>query len=461
MAEEPPRVTDRDRPHRFDSDRVAEFLDLLELMAAGDTTKRLTISPRRDELDAIAYGINVLVGELGWATTRALEAHEERAASAERASASKSIFLRNMSHEIRTPITAMLGFADLLASGDLTQQDRSDLLRRLQANGQAVLSLLDDLLDLAKLDAQKVLLTPESVSVSDLVGEVLASFEIESRAKRLETRMDIVGDALGFILTDRYRLRQILVNLVANAIKFTESGCVVVSLCAARSREGDLWTIDVSDTGIGISPEWHPRLFEPFAQANASIPRDYGGSGLGLAVSRRLAEVLGGELTLLRSTQGEGTTFRLVLRPLQDVPKPAPALSLPLDVLRGLHILLAEDHRDLHFALRRLMEREGARVESAHDGHDAVMKVLSNDFDVVLMDLRMPNMDGLQATRTLRSQGSLVPIVALTGDPAAMHHTEAIEAGCDRCLSKPFTLEELIAAIQLTARHETQSRRQG
>jgi len=449
MAEESPEVIDPERPHQFDSDRVAEFLDVVELMAAGDTKKRLTISPRRDELDAIAHGINVLVSELGWATARAVEAHEERAASAERANASKNIFLRNMSHEIRTPIMAMLGFADLLAADDLTPQDRSDLLHRLQNNGLAVLSLLDDLLDLAKLDAHKIALNPERVSVSNLVADVLASLEIESRAKKLETRMDVVGTALGVILTDRYRLRQILVNLIANAIKFTEAGTVVVSICTVQGLEGEHWTIDVSDTGIGIPADWHPHLFEPFAQASTSIAREYGGNGLGLALSRRLADLLGGELNLLRSAPGEGTTFRLVLRPLQAEPQSVhAALRASYELLKGLKILLAEDHPDLHFALRRLLEREGARVESAHDGREAVTKVLSADFDVVLMDVRMPHMDGLHATRALRSQGALVPIIALTGDPASMNRAEALAAGCNVCLSKPFTLDELSDAIE-------------
>ena len=196
----------------------------------------------------------MLVGELGWTTARVIEAQEERAASAERSSASKNMFLRNMSHEIRTPIAAMLGFAELLAS-DPSSQDRPDLLRRLQANGLAVMSLLDDLLDLARLDADKIVLTPEPVSVIDLVREVLASLEIESTAKSLQMRVDATNEALGSLLTDRYRLRQILVNLVANAVKFTEAGSVTVSLRATHALDEGYWTIDITDTGIGITAD--------------------------------------------------------------------------------------------------------------------------------------------------------------------------------------------------------------
>jgi signal transduction histidine kinase len=232
------------------------------MMAAGDTSKRMEISGRHDELDAIAHGINVLVGELDWTTARVIEAQEERAVSAERANASKNIFLRNMSHEIRTPIAAMLGFADLLASPDLEAADRSDLLCRLQANGMAVLSLLDNLLDLARLDAHKVVLSPESVCVIELVGDVLSSLEIASHARGLLTQVDATEDALGSLQTDRYRLRQIFVSVLSNAIKFTQAGRIVVSLRTTREHNGEQWTIDMTDTGIGLDPEQQAHLFE-------------------------------------------------------------------------------------------------------------------------------------------------------------------------------------------------------
>jgi len=177
-------MTFTDRDGKFASERVTKFLAEVELMAAGDMKRRLAISDAHDELDAIAHGINVLVGELGWATARMIEAQEARAVAAEQANASKNVFLRNMSHELRTPVTAMLGFADLLASADLPEKQR-ELLGRLQANGLAVLQLLDELLDLARLDAHKVVLNPEPVSVFELAREVLATVEIDERAKRL------------------------------------------------------------------------------------------------------------------------------------------------------------------------------------------------------------------------------------------------------------------------------------
>jgi signal transduction histidine kinase len=438
-------------------DRVAEFLKVLEMMAAGDMEKRIHISDRHDELDAIGHGINVLVGELGWATGSVVEAEQERAAREERETWAKKVFFRNMSHELRTPISAMLGFAELLSTG-AANIDREELLKRLQANGRAVLSLLDGLLDLAKLDADKIVLLPEPVSVVDLVREVLASLQLESRAKGLQMRVEAADEALGALRTDRYRLRQILVNLASNAVKFTDVGSITVTLRVTSSLDNE-WVIDFTDTGIGIVREQQARVFEPFEQTHDSTARSYGGNGLGLALSRKLAVQLGGSLVLLYSAPGEGTTFRLTVRPLKAAPTvdtpPAPVkepVADPVPSIAGLRLLLAEDHRDLHLALRALLEQAGATVESVHDGREALARVSVSEFDAVLMDLRMPNMDGIQATRALRSQGYAVPIIALTADPATFRRVEALNAGCDACLSKPFTPDDLISAIRLSTR---------
>jgi signal transduction histidine kinase/ActR/RegA family two-component response regulator len=443
-------MTDPDRL-TFTKDRVDEMMRILELMAAGDTNSRLTISDHHDELDAIAHAVNVLAGELGWTAARMLEAQDARAAAAERADAAKTVFIRNMSHEIRTPIAAMISFADLLLSADAARA-RPDFLQRLKANGKAVVSLLDDLLDLAKLDADRVVLNPEPVLLVDLVGDVLASVEVDSRAKGLEMRVERSGDRLGAIVSDRFRLRQILVNLVGNAVKFTKAGGVTVIVQTTRAADGAQCTIDVVDTGIGIAPNHQARLFEPFEQADVRISRTYGGSGLGLSLSRRLAHRLGGQLELLRSGPGEGSTFRLSLTSLPELTTVGAdgADARPDEAaagLAGLRILLAEDHRDLHTALREKLEQAGATVSSAYNGRDAVEQAQAAAFDAVLMDLRMPHVDGLQATRELRRKGYAAPILALTADPAALWRASALEAGCDDCLSKPFMIDHLFASI--------------
>jgi signal transduction histidine kinase len=460
MAERIPGVTSSGPDLRFAVSRVAELLRTLELMAAGDTRKRLPLSGSHDELDAIAYGINVLVGELAWTGARMLESQERRAAElrdavarAEQANAAKNIFLRNVTHEVRTPIAAMLGFAGLLASPNLTAEDRADLVRRVQANGEAVLALLGDLLDLARLDADKIVLTPEAVPVFELVREVLASMEIATHSKGLDVQLEVTSSSLGSLRTDRYRLRQILVNLVGNAVKFTSSGSITVSLRTTPNEHGDQWIIDVADTGIGIAPDRQALLFEPFAQADSSITQTYGGSGLGLALSRRLAERLGGSLVLLRSAPGNGSTFRLIVKPMRTGPasgnEARSSDTLPSEGgISGLRILLVEDHRDIQLALRRLLEQEGATVVSACDGREALVKFRSASIDLVLMDLRMPNLDGVQATRLLRNEGCTVPIIALTADPTATSRADALAAGCDDCLSKPFGVSDLVAVIR-------------
>jgi signal transduction histidine kinase/ActR/RegA family two-component response regulator len=442
----------------FSRARVTELLQVIERVAAGDIDERLPISPLHDELDAIAYCINVLVGELGWSNARALEALEERAAElrqavvqAEQASDANSTFIRNVNHEIRTPIAAMLGFADLLASPELSPKDRADLVRGLRVNGQAVLALLGELLDLARLDAGKILLAPETFMVLDLVREVHARLGVEIRAKGISFQIQTGSDALRPIRTDRYRLRQILVNLVGNAVKFTHAGMVAVWVRSAHAGAKDLWTIDVSDTGIGIPPDRQAQLFEPFAQADASITRTYGGTGLGLAVSRRLAEQLGGALVLLHSAPGKGSTFRLTLTSLALSPAAGVSPSMPptgeASDLGGLRVLLAEDHADIQRAMRRLLESGGAKVELASDGLEAVARAQAGSYDVLLMDVRMPYVSGVEAARVLREGGCTIPIVALTADTSPKTRADALEAGCDACLCKPFTLAELVTAI--------------
>jgi CheY-like chemotaxis protein len=242
------------------------------------------------------------------------------------------------------------------------------------------------------------------------------------------------------------------VNLIGNAVKFTERGGVVVSLGAALSDSGELRVVDVSDTGIGIPIERQPYLFEPFSQADASIPNAYGGTGLGLALSRSLAERLGGTVTLLRSAPGHGSTFRLTLRslglPRRETASPDRTPPASGEDIRGTRVLLAEDHPDIQRAMRRLLEGAGASVELAADGREAVLRAKSGRYDVVLMDLRMPLVSGLDAARALRQDGCRIPIIALTADPSQTRQREALDAGCDACLCKPFTMDQLVAAIQ-------------
>jgi signal transduction histidine kinase len=425
----------------LDARRLPALLERLERMAAGDETEMIPLSSSRDELDAVAYGINVLADELRWANARASEA--------------KTVFLRTASHEIRTPIASILGIADLLAYDHLSDADHSDLLTRLRANCQSLLSLVANVLDLSRIEADRIVLTHEPVSPLELVQEVVRSLEHDARAKGVALRIDFEMGSSTMISTDRLRLRQILLNVIANAVKFTPSGEIRMSLGISGAAGGERLTIDVADTGIGIATHQIAGLFEPFGQAEAAA-RAHGGTGLGLALSRRLAEQLGGSLELVSSEVGRGTTFRITIgapvaraadghrtssRDSDRAPAGAPTLA-------GVQILLAEDHPDLRLAIGRALGLEGAHLAYAVDGREAITLAQQSKFDVVVMDLLMPAVNGLDATRALRAAGSRVPVIAVSADATPGARTAAIDAGCNAFLCKPFDSGDLVAAIR-------------
>jgi signal transduction histidine kinase/CheY-like chemotaxis protein len=448
----------------FPRDRVEALLDRLECMAAGEGMN-LPISDAHDELDAIAFAVNVLADELRWTHARVADAERERTAElwrakeeAERLSASKSVFLRTASHEIRTPIAAILGIADQLAYSVLSEDDRL-LVDRLRANSRALLSLVGNVLDLSRLDADKLSLTIERVSPLELASEVVKSVEADARAKSIAVRIDSEIAPSLTIETDRVRLRQILVNVVANAVKFTARGVVAVRLRVERHGDAQQLVVDVTDSGIGIDQHHQQYLFEPFGQAHASIARTHGGTGLGLALSSRLAERLGGSLVLLWSEPGRGSAFRLTLATsaVRDAWTSGPHAVIQDHAqapraLEGVRVLLADDHADLRMAIGRALERDGAVMGFAQDGGEAVALAKTGDFDVVLMDMLMPVMGGLQATRVLRADGCRVPVIALSADAVPEMEVATLEAGCNAQLSKPFDPSDLTALIQSVRR---------
>jgi CheY-like chemotaxis protein len=412
-------------------------------MAAGDESEMIPLSSSRDELDAIAYGINVLADELRWATARASEA--------------KNAFLRTASHEIRTPIASILGIVDLLDRDPVSDTDRADLLARLRANCRALLSLVTNVLDLSRIEADKIAFTFEAVSPLELVQEVVQSLEQDARAKGVAVRIQFEMGSSMAISTDRLRLRQILVNVIANAVKFTPppQGEIRISMGIHPVAGRDRLTVDVADTGVGIAPDQIPRLFEPFGQADA-VARAHGGTGLGLALSRRLAEQLGGSLVLVSSEVGRGTTFRIAIDAHDSGAADSHPTSSPdsdrasagLPALIGLQILLAEDNADLQLAIGRALALEGAALYLAVNGREAIEMAERSKFDIIIMDLLMPVMSGLEATRALRAAGSRVPIIAISADATARARTATVDAGCNAFLCKPFDSGDLVAAIR-------------
>jgi signal transduction histidine kinase len=275
-------------------------------MAGGDLRARAPISPRHDTIDAIAFGLNLLGGELGYTLSNLERAREE----AERATAAKEIFLRNVTHELRTPITVLLLISEQLRAPTISGERRQRLGERMERSCRTLLRLVDHVLDLSRLEAQRLELLIEAISPEMLIREVVDMLELEASRKSLDVEVTVARNALPLVLSDATRLRQVLLNVLGNAVKYTDKGTVRVRLATDGKR--NLATIDVTDSGTGITTEDRRHLFEPFARGKATAYR-YPGNGLGLALSRRLCRALGGDLTLVRSTPGRGSRFRISL----------------------------------------------------------------------------------------------------------------------------------------------------
>ena len=392
----------------------------------------------------------------------ALDQARKCAAEALAASRAKSEFLANMSHEIRTPMTAIIGYADLLAHPETTVAERNDYTRTLRRNGEHLLKVLNDVLDLSKIEAGKLSLERIPCRLSELLVEVEALSRLRARDRQLAFRVELDSPIPERIETDPTRIRQVLLNLVGNAIKFTEKGSVTVRASFRSNpedpRDGCL-AMSVVDTGIGLSESACLRLFQPFVQADGSSTRKYGGTGLGLAISRKLARLMGGEI-VLSSRVGEGSTFTLEL-PVRGItaswltalPKAraAPAEPVPSRPLEGVRLLLAEDSIDNERLLTKILRRAGAFVDVARDGAEAVARVTAvaatDPYDVVLMDMQMPILDGYQATAALRGDGYVGAIIALTASAMKEDRERCASVGCDDHVTKPADMARLFEVV--------------
>jgi signal transduction histidine kinase/CheY-like chemotaxis protein len=371
----------------------------------------------------------------------------------------KSEFLANMSHEIRTPMTAILGYTDVLLEENWGRRSTLDALGILKRNGEHLLELINDILDLSKIEAGKLTVEPVACDPRQIVEEVATLMQPRAEAKGLCMRLELDTGLPPWIVTDPLRLRQILLNLVGNAVKFTDQGEVVMAAdWAALGGAGEL-TISVRDTGIGMSVANLEALFQPFRQADSSTTRRFGGTGLGLAISRRLARRLGGDVTV-DSTLGTGSIFRLTLTAAATSgPTGEAALlehrvaPLPDQGLADCRVLLAEDGPDNQRLITLVLERAGARVTLAATGEDAARLAhyaweRDQPYDVILMDMQMPLLDGYGATRLLRAQGYPGPIIALTANAMSGDRETCLAAGCDDYATKPIDRPQLLATVR-------------
>jgi signal transduction histidine kinase/ActR/RegA family two-component response regulator len=398
--------------------------------------------------------------------------------AAEDANRCKSSFLANMSHEIRTPMTTILGYSELIAEGcpghcTYGGGELRETLSVMRRNGQHLLEIINDILDLSKIEAEKLAIERKVCSPQEIVADVASLVRVRAEAKHLAFDIAFTGPIPETMQTDPLRLRQILLNLLGNAIKFTDSGSIRLAVCLRADEEPPRIQFEVIDTGCGLTPEEAARLFQPFSQADASTTRRFGGTGLGLAISKRLAQLLGGDVVLVQSQAGQGARFRatVAVGSLEGVRlvdgesmaeairigPPAAEEILPAaqsgQLLQGLRLLLAEDGPDNRRLITHLLTKAGAQVAVAEDGQQAVAAALAArdadaPFDAILMDMQMPVMDGYEATRLLRVRDYHGPIIALTAHAMSTDRDKCIQAGCDDYSCKPIDRQALILAIR-------------
>jgi len=379
------------------------------------------------------------------------------------ASHTKSQFLAVMSHEIRTPLNSILGFTEVLRRGVGSPQEQHNHLDTIESSGRHLLTLINDILDLSKIEAGQMEFRRTTCSPQAVICEVLSTLRVRAQEKCLSLEAEWTSGVPETIHTDPARLRQLLMNVVGNAIKFTEQGGVKLRAHVTPDSPEPRLEIVVHDTGIGIAPESLDDIFAPFRQADGSVTRRFGGTGLGLAISRNLVRKLGGDITV-DSELGRGSVFRITVETgpvdkerLLDGP-PSEVFASPrrsdsgqaFTHLASAKILLVEDGVSNRELIRLVLEDAGAQLVCVENGQEALAAFARESFDLILMDMQMPVLDGYAATRRLRAQGCTIPIIALTAHAMRGDREKCLAAGCSDYLSKPIDIEELLETVSQT-----------
>jgi CheY-like chemotaxis protein len=357
-----------------------------------------------------------------------------------------------MSHEIRTPLNGLIGLSQLLEATPVPAE-ALEMLRMIRSSGDALLRLTNNVLDLSKVEAGKLELEVAPFHLPYVLSESIGPFEAAAARKSLRLRCELAPDLPSWVAGDETRLRQVILNLISNALKFTSSGEIVLSASVERRDETYYCiAIEVCDTGIGISPDQLPRLFSPFDQADASTSGRYGGSGLGLAISKRLVELMGGMIDV-ESKLGEGTRFRFSVL-VGHAEEPAdlrPALRPKVKVRNQLRVLVAEDNLVNQKVILMMLERLGLKADLAVDGSQAISAAVKNRYDLILMDVQMPEVDGLAATKEIRSRLPFdrQPVIfGLTAHATTGYRDTCLASGMDGYLTKPLGRDKLCELIE-------------
>ena len=440
--------------------REKALVSLREVLSDLQGTPEESSAGGKDDLARLSATVARLVSERE-ASRHALERALDAAKAANRI---KSEFLANMSHEIRTPMNGIIGMTELVLDTALTSEQQ-DCIATIQSSASALMTIINDILDFSKIEAGKLHIERVSFKPGLVLQEACSVIAPLSEAKQLALHRHMDADVPDTLQGDPIRLRQVLLNLLNNAVKFTEKGRIDAMMsCDTVDGRKSLLHVAVRDTGIGIAPDMQAHIFEAFTQEDASTTRRFGGTGLGLSISRRLVELMGGRIWL-ESTPGQGSTFHLTLplcspaesaMPAQTrvTPPAATEVTLPGQSTFASHLLLVEDNPVNQKVAIRLLKGQGYRVTLAEDGAQAIRAFADQSFDAVLMDMQMPVMGGLDATRLIREMehersSRRVPIIAMTANAMVGDRETCLEAGMDDYIAKPFTAKELWAKLDL------------